>query len=67
LIDGPLLHANSFLYGISFTILSCALLWLILKFVLSRKGRKLTKRRYIGNSNRAQRRKEQAMSRRRRT
>jgi hypothetical protein len=61
-----LLQANSFFYGIGITILVCAALWLILKFLLSRGRTKLNKRRYSGNSNRATRRKEQALSRRRR-
>jgi hypothetical protein len=61
-----LLHANSFLYGIGITILACAALWLILRFLLSRDGKKGSKRNYTGTSNRTQRRKEQAMSRHKR-
>jgi len=61
-----LLHANSFIYGIGITILVCAALWLVLKVLLSRRRTELNKRRYSGNSNRATRRKEQALSRRKR-
>jgi hypothetical protein len=60
------LYENSLLLAIGVAILICIAVGLFLKFLLSREGRKLTERRYMGNSNRAQRRKEKAMSKRKR-
>lgn len=60
-----LFPAKEFLIGVAFMILVSVALAAFVKFLQSREGKKLMRQQQIGGSNRAQRRKERALSRRR--